>query len=346
MRAVLVALALGALLAGCGSAPKRSGGYYQDDGPGAAPPKNIDTIHDAEPKVEPLHRSANNPYTVFGVQYVPAKAVRPFKQRGIASWYGKKFHGQRTSSGERYDMYAMTAAHKTLPIPSYARVTNLKNGKSVIVRINDRGPFHPGRIIDLSYAAANKLGYVSAGSTTVEVESILPEDMPRIAAERRAPRPAEAQAPAVAESKREAAPIAAVPVPPASKLGAPPIPAVASAVEVQPVSAAASKSDTEAPDGIATLALAESNASEPIPVTSEPAGVYLQLGAFTARENAESLRARLQPQLAWLNQSIEVLYREGLYRVHLGPYRDRAEASDIAARISQSLELKPVIVVH
>jgi rare lipoprotein A len=98
----------------------------------------------------------------------------PYRQRGLASWYGRKFHGKPTSSGERYDMYAMTAAHTILPIPSYVRVTNLSNGRSVVVRVNDRGPFHPDRIIDLSYAAAYKLGYVNAGSTRVEVEAILP----------------------------------------------------------------------------------------------------------------------------------------------------------------------------
>jgi rare lipoprotein A len=171
-RAALAAVSLAVLLSAC--ATKRPGGYYKDDGPGDAPPRNVEATPDARPRTEPLHRSANNPYTVFGKQYVPAKAVRPFKQRGVASWYGKRFHGQPTSSGERYDMYKMTAAHPTLPIPSYARVTNLNNGRSVVVRINDRGPFHSGRIIDLSYAAAAKLGYVSAGSTQVEVEAIVP----------------------------------------------------------------------------------------------------------------------------------------------------------------------------
>jgi rare lipoprotein A len=173
-RATLVATACALLVAACGSAPKRPGGYYKDDGPGDSPPRNVEAIPDATPKAEPLHRSANSPYTVFGRHYVPATAVRPFKERGTASWYGKRFHGQPTSSGERYDMYKMTAAHPTLPIPSYARVTNLKNGRSVIVRINDRGPFHSGRIIDLSYAAAAKLGYVNAGSAPVEVEAVLP----------------------------------------------------------------------------------------------------------------------------------------------------------------------------
>ena len=156
------------------SANPRSGGYYQDDGPGTNPPPNLENIPDAEPKREPLHKFANNPYTVLGKSYVPDKSASPYQEHGIASWYGKKFHGQRTSSGERYDMYGMTAAHPTLPIPSYARVTNTKTGKSVVVRINDRGPFHANRVIDLSYAAAKKLGFVQAGSCLVEVESIDP----------------------------------------------------------------------------------------------------------------------------------------------------------------------------
>jgi rare lipoprotein A len=174
IRRAFAALALAALLSACGSASKRPGGYYKDDGPGPSPPRNVEAIEDAKPRAEPLHRNANNPYTVFGRQYVPAKAVRPFKQRGTASWYGKKFHGQRTSGGEIYDMYKMTAAHPTLPIPSYARVTHLGSGKSAIVRINDRGPFHAGRIIDLSYAAAAKLGFVNTGNAPVEIEAILP----------------------------------------------------------------------------------------------------------------------------------------------------------------------------
>jgi rare lipoprotein A len=153
---------------------KKGGGFYQDDGPGENPPEDLDAIPDAVPRVEPLHRFANNPYSVLGRDYAPLKPGTPYRARGIASWYGRKFHGQKTSSGEAYDMYGMTAAHPTLPIPSYARVTNPANGKSVVVRINDRGPFHAGRLIDLSYTAAWKLGYVGSGSTPVEVESLQP----------------------------------------------------------------------------------------------------------------------------------------------------------------------------
>jgi rare lipoprotein A len=153
---------------------KKGGGYYQDDGPGDNAPENLDAIPDALPRLEPLHRFANNPYSVLGRDYVPLRARQPYKERGVGSWYGRKFHGQKTSSGERYDMYGMTAAHPTLPIPSYVRVTNPANGKSVVVRVNDRGPFHSGRLIDLSYTAAWKLGYIGNGSTLVEVEAIQP----------------------------------------------------------------------------------------------------------------------------------------------------------------------------
>ena len=190
-RRAAVALLAALVLAACGTTAPRGGAYYKDDGPGDNPPPNLGQIADAQPRVEPLNRAANRPYEVFGKRYVPLTSLQPFRQRGVASWYGRRFNGQPTSSGERYDMYAMTAAHTVLPIPSYARVTNLANGKSVVVRINDRGPFHSGRIIDLSYAAAHKLGYVGAGSARVEVDSIVPGSR----AETAAPQPVAALAP-------------------------------------------------------------------------------------------------------------------------------------------------------
>lgn len=162
-----------ALLGGCGSAPQK-GGYYLDDGPHERPPANLDRVADAVPRSEPLSRFANQPYVRFGKRYVPLTSLQPFRERGLASWYGKRYHGNKTSSGETYDMYAMSAAHPTLPIPSYARVTNLANGRSVVVRINDRGPFRSGRVIDLSYVAAHKLGFIQAGQAQVEVEAVLP----------------------------------------------------------------------------------------------------------------------------------------------------------------------------
>lgn len=162
------------------AAPKRPGGYYQDDGPADVIPEGLIDTPDAEPKIEPLARGPSRPYQVFGQTYVPITDGRPFVQRGIGSWYGKKFHGQKTASGEIYDMFKMTAAHPTLPIPSYARVTNLRNGRQVIVRINDRGPFHSSRIIDLSYTAALKLDYIRGGSAELEVERLLPDEIARI----------------------------------------------------------------------------------------------------------------------------------------------------------------------
>jgi rare lipoprotein A len=171
-----VALAL-ILVAGCSSTPeKRPGGYYKDDGPGDS--ARLASIPDANPRAEPLHRFANRPYEAMGRKYVPLTQVGIYKQRGTASWYGKRFHGSPTSSGEKYDMYKMSAAHPILPIPSYARVTNLANGRSVVVRVNDRGPFHSGRSIDLSYAAAWKLGYLAQGSARVEIEQIVPGGAP------------------------------------------------------------------------------------------------------------------------------------------------------------------------
>jgi rare lipoprotein A len=195
-----------AFLVACSSTPPKTPGepqatspstkYYKDDGPGDSPPANLELIPDATPRLEPLHRFANRPYTVLGRDYVPAIALRNYKERGIASWYGRKFHGQKTSNGETYDMYAMTAAHPTLPLPSYARVTNVATGKSVVVRVNDRGPFLHGRIIDLSYAAAHKVGIASKGSGEVEVEAIIPVDSPTLKAA--APLPPVATAPTVA----------------------------------------------------------------------------------------------------------------------------------------------------
>lgn len=154
--------------------PYNGGGYYKDDGPGTNPPPHLEAVPDAVPRKEPLHRYANDTYRVMGVSYTPDTSGRPYKQKGLASWYGRKFHGKPTSSGETYDMYAMTAAHRTLPIPSFVRVTNVESGRSVILRINDRGPFHNDRVIDLSYTAAYKLDILK-GVTRVEVERIDPE---------------------------------------------------------------------------------------------------------------------------------------------------------------------------
>ena len=181
----LSVLILISILTGCASGPsfkketasipsKKGGGYYLDDGPGDNPPENIDAIPDATPKVEPFYARANQPYIALDNKYTPMTSFFPYKEKGIASWYGKRYHGKKTSVGETYDMYGMTGAHTTLPIPCYVRVTNTENGKSVIVRINDRGPFKKDRVIDLSFAAAYKLRLSDKGSGPVEVELIDP----------------------------------------------------------------------------------------------------------------------------------------------------------------------------
>jgi len=152
----------------------KKGGYYLDDGPLQDVPDNLDKIPNATPQDEPLVDYANRPYKVFDVKYSPMKELKPYKEKGYASWYGKKYHGNKTSIGEIYDMYEMTGAHKTLPLPCYVEVTNLKNNKQVIIRINDRGPFIKDRIIDLSYAAAHRLDIIEKGSELVEIKVINP----------------------------------------------------------------------------------------------------------------------------------------------------------------------------
>jgi len=151
---------------------KSKGAYYLDDGPEEVIPENLSSIPNAMPKKEPLNKFSNRPYKVFGKTYYPMTSLKPYTATGYATWYGKKYHGNKTSIGEVYDMYKMTAAHKTLPLPCYVKVTNLKNDKTVIVRVNDRGPFVKDRIIDLSYAAANRLEIIEKGSELVKVELI------------------------------------------------------------------------------------------------------------------------------------------------------------------------------
>jgi rare lipoprotein A len=170
MKKLISPIALALLLAGCAGDGKRETG--SGDGPSNRHITAAD-VRDAVPKKEPLARYGNHsPYTVLGKTYRVMSSSKGYHERGIASWYGSKFHGRRTSSGELYDMHLATAAHKSLPLPTYAEVTNLDNGRKMIVKINDRGPFHEGRIIDLSYAAAIKLGVDKTGTARVDVRTI------------------------------------------------------------------------------------------------------------------------------------------------------------------------------
>ena len=269
-------LLVAGFLAACGSSPKNPAKYYLDDGPPDSVPGGLENIPDAVPRDEPFHKFANRPYTVFGRTYVPVVNKERTVQRGIASWYGRKFHGQKTASGEPYDMFALTAAHPTFPIPSYARVTNVKNGRSVIVRINDRGPFHSDRIIDLSYAAAVKIGIAGPGSGLVEVERVYD----------------------------------VTPASPTMDRTPPPTPAIV----------------------------------ETAVVTQEPTGLWLQLGAFSSRESADSFRDKMGRDLSWNREPLQVFSREGLHRVRMGPYRNRDEAGAIADKVRESLGYEPQLV--
>ncbi|MCC5858677.1 MAG: septal ring lytic transglycosylase RlpA family protein [Ectothiorhodospiraceae bacterium] len=200
---LLSLLAALALLAACSTTPPREEPPEKDPDVdyGPADPPDLSRVPEPEPRDEPRSRYGNpESYQVFGRTYHVMDDVVEFEQEGLASWYGKKFHGRRTSSGETYDMYAMTAAHKELPIPIYVRVTNLENQRSVVVRVNDRGPFAPGRIIDLSYAAADRLGMVDQGTARVRIQTLSrtlpPEDAPpRLAGGEDAVRPAAASEP-------------------------------------------------------------------------------------------------------------------------------------------------------
>jgi rare lipoprotein A len=305
--------------------PATAGGYYLNDGPGDNPPPNLGQIPDAVPKREPLARGAMRPYTVMGVNYTPMTELAPYKARGIASWYGRRYHGQKTSSGEIYDMYGMTAAHTVLPIPSYARVTNLTNGKFVVVRVNDRGPFHADRLIDLSYTAAYKLGVLGGGRAMVEVEAINPDT-------------GTTQAPAVA-----AAPVPAIAAPSAATVTALPPPAPPIVVPLQPErTASVPATESEA----AKTAKQEGAATPFVAVTAEQKGLFLQLGAFGSQDNADNYLARLRTQIDWLAPALHVYPKDGLFRVHAGPYANQADARAAADRIGQALGIKAMVLVR
>jgi rare lipoprotein A len=324
-------IALAALMTGCGSTGERKplvplpwhhkmsanhgdvalppagsgrGGYYKDDGPGREIPPGLELVPDAIVRAEPYAKWANRPYSVFGQTYNPILHEEPFTQRGVASWYGVKFHGQRTSSGEPYDMYKMTAAHPTLPIPSYARVTSIATGKSVVVRINDRGPFHASRIVDVSYTAALKLGLLGKGSHEVEIERLFPTDPTQVATLRRA-----------ATSQAQALSVAPAP---------PDIATLMLEDRVTSSSAAAVKPAQEA-------------------AAATPAGFWLQLGAYSRADKAQEMSRQLADAGVALG-SLEVAPVGTVHRLYGGPFGTRAEAQQAAKALPSELGLKPIVV--
>ena len=269
----------------------KPGGYYLDDGPGDNPPKDIDSIPNAVPKKEPLLDRANKPYKALDTIYTPMTSYQSYKERGVASWYGKRYHGKNTSSGEVYDMYSMTAAHTTLPLPSYVKVTNPANGRWVIVRVNDRGPFKSSRVIDLSYAAAYKLRFSSAGSTLVDVEAINPNNFAFYAADKTinsAPSAAVKAEPTLANAPTNAPPVTST-----NK------PVTASSVVVTQyfVQAGAFKSETNA-DALSKKIQRYDIAANVLINSVYNNGLYrLKLGPFDNKQDADQAAANIRKQL-------------------------------------------------
>ena len=340
---------------------KRGGGFYKDDGPGDNPPANMADIPDAEPRAEPLRQAANKPYAALGFNFTPLTEVQPFTQRGLASWYGRRFHGAKTSSGEPYDMYAMTGAHTTLPIPSYARVTNVSNGKTVVVRINDRGPFHSNRVIDLSYTAAWKLGYADRGSAEVVVEAIVPDELDMLIADRgKTTVPFKALALDTPPTPTRSLPAAkALPTPRTVARSSTPAPVLPDATLAGATSpAAATVATSSGPGALSTpptaagqaspiSAIATSPSSETTAVaTAAPArkGFFLQLGAFSLSANAETFKEHVQHQLKWLREGIATLLVDDKYRLHVGPFNTANEARSMSDRIALALKVRPFVV--
>ena len=362
---------LAALLAGCAAGPPRSpasGG----DGAEAHPPADLARVPDAEPRLEPIRPGGpNKPYDVLGRSYVPITRDAPYTERGLASWYGRKFQGRRTASGEIYNMYAMTAAHPTLPIPSYARVRNPANGREVVVRINDRGPFHPGRIIDLSYTAALKLDLlrgvapvelqritfddirsgawrreggdvaVQVASNNADVSGAMPMPMPT-------PSSAAVDGPTPAPAMPDATPISPPPTTPAAS--STPAPGRASTADAATEPLAASRAPRDLP-GSATAEVA--TAAPPAAVADAPAaraytqparGFWVQLGAFHLRDGAERFQQRVGAELDWLSPLLAVFNDASLFRLQAGPYPSHAEARRVAERVRAGLKLVPTIV--
>jgi rare lipoprotein A len=373
------AVAVTVLLAGCASGTRSGGGALSGrDGPGTNIPSDLDRVPDAEPRIEAIRGNGgtSKPYTVLGRAYQPITDDRPFRESGIASWYGRKFHSASTASGEPYDMYAMTAAHKTLPLPSYVRVRNPANGREVIVRVNDRGPFVDGRVIDLSYTAALKLDLLR-GVAPVEIERITNEDI-RTGAWRRDSGTAYASAsPVPAPSRRAVAASVAVPsawvapvamnAPEASTMPVVPQTPMAPAASMkptppmEPVAQAAAPippPDDAMPPPRQPMVVTDLAPMAPLSVPAAPtaaptaatppsaaaAGYWVQLGAFRERDGAESLRSQAARGLPSLAPQLRVFSEAGTHRLQAGPFASRNEAGEAVTQLRESLRIAPMVV--
>lgn len=350
----IIALAIPILATGCGTilkydkkgkasststlfgTAKKKGGYYLDDGPGNNPPANLHLTPDAIPRDEPLRAANMRPYSALGRWYTPMTGLEPYRERGIASWYGRRYHGQKTASGEVYDMYGMTAAHTTLPIPSYARVTNVANGKSVVVRVNDRGPFLSDRLIDLSYTAAYKLDVLGGGSAWVEVESIFPGAEPARQIAAAALVPNSTLASNAASAPASSSTPSRIPVAVRKK-------ATPAALVVEPHNREAKPDLVQADYQPATPDIYASRIAD-TPITGDTREVYLQLGAFSAYDNADNFLARIRAELPSLMNNLGIVAKDGLFKVHAGPYPDKVLARQAADKIAQSLSITPILL--
>jgi rare lipoprotein A len=309
---------------GAGAGSTRRGAYYLDDGPGDRAP-DPDSVVEPVPRPEAVLERTTRPYVIFGREYRPMSRMEPYRARGVATWYGRRYHGNPTASGERYDMYALTAAHPILPIPSYARVTNLSNGRSVIVRINDRGPFLRDRLIDLSYTAAARLGYVEAGSAQVEVELITQFGQAPLAA----PEAGTGRTGALATAARlpeSAAPAVVSPVPAQAGQKRGPDPVASPAPSVAP------------PERLTLMTEVVGNRSR---TDATDVAFWLQLGAFASADNAGAARERLARQVGELGAQLEVVAEGGMFKIQAGPWPSRAEALVAADRLHASTGFRP-----
>lgn len=278
---------------------------------------DVDAIPEPEVKAEPLSRAGNRDYAVLGKRYRVRNSADGYVEQGTASYYGKKFHGRLTSNQEVYDMYAFTAAHKTLPLPSFARVTNLDNGKSVVVRINDRGPFHAGRVIDLSFAAATKLGYTRQGTARVEVRALKPGEDP--GAPDLAAVPAEQPAAAAVEDHSVSAD------------------EFERWMQAQGIRFAAGKPGDVSPANPASTVVASSGTSvsttASLPAgTGDEAHVLMQLASFSARDNAERARERLSADgIGALRVDEASVNGQPVWRLRIGPV-PASQIQELSAR--------------
>ncbi len=294
----ILILALGCFLTACGSSNK--GGFYKNDGPGKRK-VDIDSISNAVPKDEPFVKATLKPYSINGKRYVPLTSIGTYLEEGKASWYGRRYHGRKTSTGEVYDMFKMTAAHPTLPLPSYVRVTNVNNQRSVIVRLNDRGPFIGDRIIDLSYVAAKKLGVVSAGTGNVIVESLTPNSQNNRSSQ------------TVANPATTILPVGPIAAPSQTQGGA-------STVNAQPPQLVPNQQGSQTQTGL------NQNDVVSQQVDNSIQDQWVQVGAFSSSKNAEDLLSRLK--LSGYSNS-QIVSQNALFKVLVGPFSAEESSTTI-----------------